>query len=109
MKTLAELKNRIENELSPIYNDIKVVIDENWQVLTEQNAKYNGERAYAGMQEAKITVYWNRFFDKMCGNGWMYGNDWLFKFDAVDGTCKYDGYPSTVEEAVEKFIEKMKK
>lgn len=108
MTNLTALKSKIENELSPIYSDIKVVIDEKWQVLTEKNAQYNGERAYAGMQEAKITVYWDKFFDRMCGNGWMYGQDWLFKFDAKDGSCKYDGYPATVEEAVEKFIAKMK-
>lgn len=107
MKELNELKSKIEAALAVNYPDMVVVIDEKWQTATDCNYKSMGERAYPGMVESRIEVSWGKFYDGLCGNGWMYVYTWLFKFDAADGTCKYDGYPATVEEAVDLFIQKM--
>jgi hypothetical protein len=105
----SHLKEKIEKELLPLYPDMHVFVTDNSQTLSEVNYVYNGEKAYAGMVEGKIAVHWGKFYDRLAGNGWMYGNDWLFKFDSKDGSCKYDNYPENVDKAVELFIEKMKK
>lgn len=105
---LEGLTKKIESELIDVIPDIQVKYYAKYQVLTEKNYIHNGERAYPGMIEGAIIVYWDRFFDRIAGNGWMFGRDWLFKFDAKDGSCKYDGYPATVTEGVEDFIKRVK-
>lgn len=105
---ISSLEEKIKSELLSIYPDLQVNVYLKNQVLNDVNYKYCGERAYAGMQEGCVRVYWDKFFDRICGNGWMFGRDWIFKFDAKDGSCKYDGYPNDVFEAVNIFIQDMK-
>lgn len=111
------LKDQIINELRDIMPDIHVDIcaaDSNVHLIKTKTMSGNdyypyGQRAYIGMVQATIWVYWDKFYDRICGNGWMYGQDALFKFDIKDGDCKYYDQPTFIQDYIPKWIDKMKK
>lgn len=44
--------------------------------LTEKSRVYHN-----GMYYHLIRVYWDKFYDRLCGNGWMWGQDAFLCFD----------------------------
>lgn len=114
---LQVIKDKIINELRAIMPDIHVSIYIDGDIVhklkstTMSGEEYYifGPRAYVGMQEAHIWVYWDKFYDRLCGNGWMYGQDTLFKFDIKDGDCKYCDKPTFIQEYIDIWIDKKKK
>lgn len=112
------LKDQIINELRGIMPDIHVAINiptnpnvhiVKTKTMSGEDYYPYGQRAYIGMTEACIWVYWDKFFDRICGNGWMYGQDALFKFDIKDGDCKYCDEPTFIQKYLPQWIDKMKK
>jgi hypothetical protein len=117
MINLQEIKDKIIAELRPIMPDIHISIYANDSIVhkvgpvkTIGGGDYYpfGSRAYVGMKEAKIWVRWDKFYDRICGNGWMYGQDALFKFDPIDGDCKYCEEPTYIQQYINEWIAKIK-
>lgn len=115
---LNSLKSKIITALQPIFPDIHVTVNAHYNTVhkvgpfrnsTGQDYYPYGIRSYIGMTEACMRVYWDKFYDRICGNGWMYGRDSLFKFDIKDGDCKYCELPTYLPQAVDQFIERIKK
>jgi len=110
------IKDKIITELRDLLPDIRVTIHpynnivHKTETTTMSGEHYytNGPRAYVGMTEAAIWVYWDKFFDRICGNGWMYGRDMLFKFDIKDGDCKYYDNPIHITYVVNNWIRTLK-
>lgn len=100
MENLLSLKSKIEKELTNLFPDLKVSVYEKADVVTAEQKWLLQQGAYVGMQIDRIDIQWNRFFDKIAGNGWMYGNLEVISIDNSD----YDSAHAYVNE----FIQKMK-
>lgn len=110
MEKLKDLKSKIENELKEKYEDIHVDIIEHWQVLTERNYIHEHYgKGYTGQKQSKIIVSWNKFYDRIAGNEWMFGSNAHFKFDRETGKIINLKEDLFIEEVVENFINNMKK
>lgn len=114
---LQSIKQTIIRELKPIMPDIHVCVNARYNNvhtitpvrITDGSMHYPyGQRSYLGMTEACINVFWDEFFDRICGNGWMYGQTALFKFDIKDGDCKYCPEPTFINDLIDRFIKERK-
>ena len=56
-----------------LVNKVKSILGENYQVKVSSWT----------INTCKLSIDWDRFFDRICGNGWMWGNSEFIEFNAI--------------------------
>jgi hypothetical protein len=105
---LQSVRNKITAELLSIHKDIKVAfqLSRTFFMNVDTVDKAYGEQ---GKEELTIIISWSKFYDHLYGNGKMYGETRVIKFEAQDGVWEYYNNPTKVWEQVNECITDIKK